>query len=109
LWKHSCALVNFGFAAVFAAPKHTGLQHQGRIVGKGQCYSKPKFGLSEVNHSAGVRPPSMMMLQQNCCVLRQRLTKVVVVGTYGVKFQEYPHASFKTIFWALNYEIKKLF
>jgi hypothetical protein len=44
-------------------------------------------------------------------MLRRCLAKVVVIGgAFGVRLSgEYPYTSFKTIFWALNYGIKKLF
>jgi hypothetical protein len=50
------------------------------------------------------------MLRQNCRALSPHLKKAVAVGGgYSCLFSSYsPSASFKTIFWAWNYEITKL-
>ncbi len=41
LRKYCCELANCGFAAIFAAPKHTGLQYLGRIAA---TMAHPKMG-----------------------------------------------------------------
>jgi hypothetical protein len=45
-------LANYGFAAVFAAPKLAGLQQLMRIEAKGQRYGSPKKERSEANRLA---------------------------------------------------------
>jgi hypothetical protein len=47
--KHRCALANYGFAAIFAAPKLAGLQQQGRSAAERQSYGSPKNGSSKAN------------------------------------------------------------
>jgi hypothetical protein len=103
-------LANYGFAAVFAAPKVSGLRQVPRIEAKGQSYGSPKNGRSETNHLAIAGCQSWVMLGRNCRALRPRLEKVVAVGGGNSDyFSSYcPSLLIKTIFWAYNYEMANL-
>jgi hypothetical protein len=74
-------LANYGFAAVFAAPKLAELRQLARIEAKGQRYGSLKNGYSKANRLAIAGCQSWAMLQQNCRMLRPRLEKVVAVGS----------------------------
>jgi hypothetical protein len=74
-------LANYGFAAVFAAPKLAGLRHLAHIKAEGQCYSSAKNGCSEANRLAIAGCQSWAMLRQNCRALRLRLEMVVAIGS----------------------------
>jgi hypothetical protein len=52
LRNHRCALANYGFAAVFAAPKLAGLWQLARIEAEGQRYGSQKNGSSKANRLA---------------------------------------------------------
>ncbi len=86
------------------------------IAGKAQRYCSPKCGLSEINHLACVGSQIEAMVQENCCrawvVFGEGpcLVKVIAMGScYSDEVSSwYPDASFKPIFWALNYGIEKL-
>jgi hypothetical protein len=102
LRNHRCALANYGFATVFAAPKVAGLRQVPRIEAEGQSYGSPKNGQSEANHLAIAGCQSWAMLRRNCCTLRPCLEKVVAVGSANSDyFSSYCSSlSIKTIFWA---------
>ncbi len=80
LVNHRCALANYGFAAVVAAPKLAGLLHLACIEAEGQRYGSPKNGRSEANHFAIAGYQSWAMLPRHCRALRPCLEKVVAVG-----------------------------
>ncbi len=48
----------------------------GTYCHQSQCGSSPKYGLSELNHSAAVGLESMAMIWRNCGALRLRLENV---------------------------------
>jgi hypothetical protein len=73
-------LANYGFATVFAAPKHAGLQYLGHIEAKGQHYGSFKNGRSEAKCLAIAGCQSWAMLWRNCHALRPRFEKVVTIG-----------------------------
>ncbi len=108
--NHRCALANYGFAAVVAAPKLAGLRHLGCFEAEGQPYGSPKNGRSEVNPLANAGCQSLTMLRRNCRMLRPRLEKVVAIsGGNSDQFSSYcPCLSLKTIFWGQDYVIAKL-
>jgi hypothetical protein len=97
-------LANCGFAAT----NHAGLQHLRLIADERQ--RSPKNGPSEVNHLVSAGYQSWTMVQETAASLTC-LEKTVAVGSsYSNSLSIYcPNASFKTIFWPLNYERNKLF
>jgi hypothetical protein len=74
-------VANYGFAAVFAAPKLAGLRQLARIEAEGQRYGSPKNGSSKANGLAIAGCQSWVMLVRNCRALRPRLKKVVAAGS----------------------------
>jgi hypothetical protein len=101
LRNHRCALANYGFAAVFAAPRIAGFWQQWRIEAEGQPYGSSKNGRSKANRLAIAGCQSWAMLQQNCRALRPRLEMVVAIGGGNSDyFSSYcPCLPLKTIFW----------
>jgi hypothetical protein len=69
-------LANYGFAAVFAAPKLAGLRQLVCIEAEGQ-----RYGLSKKGRLAIAGCQSWAMLRRNCRALRPRLEKIVAVGS----------------------------
>jgi hypothetical protein len=72
------------------------------IEAKGQRYSSPENGRSEVNHLAIAGCQSKAMLRRNCHALRPRLEKIVAVacGNSDYFSSFCPCLSSETIFWA---------
>jgi hypothetical protein len=98
-------LANCGFAAT----NHAGLQHLRLIADERQRYRSAKNGPSEVNHLVSAGYQSWTMVQETAARLTCLEKTVAVVGNYSNSLSTYrPNASFKTIFWPLNYERNKL-
>jgi hypothetical protein len=73
-------LAIYGFAAIFAASKLTGLRQQWRIEAEGQGYGSSKNGRSKANRLVIAGCQSWAMLRQNCRAVRPCLEMVVAIG-----------------------------
>ncbi len=104
LQEHHFALANYSFATVFGAPKFAGLRHLKCIVGEGQRYGSHKNRLFEANHLAAAGYQSEAMMWRNCHMHGHAW---IMLEAALARFSSFcPCTSFKTVFWALNYEIK---
>ncbi len=63
--KHQCALANCGFATIIVTSKLAGLQKQGHIAGKRQCFGSLKNGHCEANHLATTGYQGEAMVRRN--------------------------------------------